>query len=39
MKYMIEYQIRTAVLPVVDVADNVAIGTASLAWTRKALKG
>jgi hypothetical protein len=27
------------VLPVVDVADNVATGTASLAWTRKALKG
>ena len=27
------------VVPVIDVADNVTIGTASLAWARKASKG
>ena len=27
------------VVPVIDVADNVALGTASLAWARKASKG
>jgi hypothetical protein len=27
------------VVPVIDVADSVALGTASLAWARKASKG
>ena len=27
------------VVPVIDVAENVAIGTASLAWARNAVKG
>ena len=27
------------VVPVIDVADNVAIGNASIAWARKASKG
>jgi hypothetical protein len=48
---MIEYEIRTAglshdqnlanqeVVPVIDVAAAVAIGTESLAWARAASKG